>query len=81
MIDRLRCCECGKFISDADYKSGKLKAEDIWDYDPSPGLFDVIYWCLRCKPDAVKEESNYVKNVSAVQKICIEKPATDESEG
>lgn len=54
---RLKCECCGRFISDKDYDSGKLKSESIYTYEPIPDLWDVVYWCLKCtKLEEVKSQ-------------------------
>lgn len=43
----LQCDDCGKFISDKDFESGKLTSKPIW------AMFEldhVAYYCLKCKP-------------------------------
>ena len=48
----LKCAECGQFISHADYDSGRLIQEDIWNWDHTE-LEDVHTFCLKCKPDKI----------------------------
>lgn len=52
----VKCCNCGKFISNSDLNSSKLKVEEIWSQEPLYGLDDVVFYCLKCT-EKEQEES------------------------
>lgn len=49
MFETLRCNCCGRFISDKDYNSGKLKSETIWNWDKTEIEY-TAYYCFKCEP-------------------------------
>jgi hypothetical protein len=57
MMSDLKCYECGKFISNKDFLSGKLKQVEFWSYDKTE-LEDVGNFCLKCtEKDACSEKA------------------------
>lgn len=50
-LTQIKCGGCGRFISYKDFNSGWCKQKEIWQYVPSPELYEVITYCIKCSED------------------------------
>lgn len=65
--NRLKCADCGRFISNKDFESGQLRSEDKWNWDKTE-LNNVYWFCLNCHPAAPKDFQDAVKSLNIIKK-------------
>ena len=54
-MEKIKCNNCGRFISEQDIVDGKCDQKDQWSWDKME-LIDVFYFCPKCSAKDPSDE-------------------------